>query len=76
VGCKISYDGEFIITFENPELVDRLKKFGKLPTLLDGGVVRVISLEQYEPYFDFEDKFEKVINWTSKYVPIERKTKK
>lgn len=76
VGCKISYDGEFIIIFENPELVDRLKRFGRLPTLLDGGVVRVISLEQYEPFFDFEDKFEKIINWKSKYVPKERKNKK
>jgi len=76
IGCKIVYNGEFIITFENPKLVDRLRKFGKLPTLLDGGLVKIISLEQYEPYFNFEDKFEKITEWKSKYVPKIEKSKK
>ena len=68
VGCNISYDGELIVTFDDSELVKRLENYGCLPTLLDGGLVRVISLEKYPPYLNFENEFVIFPEWKSLYM--------
>jgi hypothetical protein len=47
---KAKLSGEIMVEFDNDEIVERLHKCGTLPTLLDGGLVSVISLEKELPF--------------------------
>ena len=47
---KAKLSGEIIVEFDNDELVERLHRYGTLPTLLDGGLVNVVSLENELPF--------------------------
>lgn len=67
IGKNISYDGELIVTFKNSELVKRLETYGRIPTLLDGGVIKVLSLEKYPPYMDLENDFVFFPKWKPTY---------
>lgn len=41
--------GEILVEIDDENLIDRLHKVGILPTLLDGGIVTVMSLEKWKP---------------------------
>jgi hypothetical protein len=43
-GRKISFDGEIIVPIPNEEYIDFLSEFGVLPTILDGGMVTIVSI--------------------------------
>jgi hypothetical protein len=57
--------GEILIEFDNESLVERLHTVGTLPTLLDGGIVSVVSLEKWKPdplnYTKFKEISEQII---------------
>lgn len=55
-GRKITIDGEIIIPLED-EYVNFLEEYGTLPTILDGGLVSVISIRKKPPYIGFENDF-------------------
>lgn len=56
-GRKFSFNGEIIVPLENEEYVEHLEKYGTLPTLLDGGLVTVVSIRKKPPYIGFENDF-------------------
>ena len=56
-GRRFSFSGEIIVPIENDEYVTYLKEYGTLPTLLDGGLVTVLSISKKPPYIGFEDDF-------------------
>ena len=51
--------GEILVEIDDESLIERLHTVGKLPTLLDGGIVSVVSLEKWKPdpidYARFEE---------------------
>lgn len=55
-GRKISLSGEIIVPLED-EHIKYLEAYGTLPTLLDGGLVTVLSLKKKAPYIGFENDF-------------------
>lgn len=57
---KLTYSGEMIIEIEDEKIIEQLKENGHLPTILDGGVISVISLKKLPPYFDFKENFAKI----------------
>jgi hypothetical protein len=50
IGKVKSYDGEIVVPIEDEELLYKLKQYGTLPTILDGGVVNVISVTRTCPF--------------------------
>ena len=57
IGKKVSFNGEIIVPIENDDYVRFLEEWGTLPTLLDGGVVTVISITKKPQVNDLEDEF-------------------
>lgn len=55
-GRKFSFSGEIIVPLED-EYVKYLEDYGTLPTLLDGGLVTVLSVKKKAPYIGFENDF-------------------
>ena len=52
--------GEILVEIDDEELAERLHQFGTLPTLLDGGIVTVVSMEKWKPDpIDYE-KFKEI----------------
>ena len=47
---KAKLSGEIMIEFDDDSILERLHECGTLPTLLDGGVVSVMSLEKELPF--------------------------
>ena len=47
---KAKLSGEIMVEFDDENIIERLHKYGTLPTLLDGGLVSVISLEKELPF--------------------------
>ncbi len=65
-GRKFSFNGEIIVPIENDDYINYLKEYGTLPTLLDGGLVTVLSVSKKVPYPGFEKDFiqlSKAKNW-------------
>lgn len=57
---RVNFSGEILIEIENEELIDRLHEYGSIPTILDGGLIRVIGCKKLPPYPDWKDKFTKI----------------
>ena len=55
-GRKFSLSGEIIVPLED-EHIKFLEEYGTLPTLLDGGLVSVVSVRKKPPYIGFENDF-------------------
>ena len=47
---KAKLSGEIMIEFDDESILERLHECGTLPTLLDGGIVSVMSLEKELPF--------------------------
>jgi len=56
-GRKFSFSGEIIVPIENDDYIKYLEEYGTLPTLLDGGLVTIVSLRKKPPYNGFEDDY-------------------
>ena len=57
-GRKFAFYGEILVPL-NDEYAKHLEKWGTLPTILDGGLINVVSLTNKIPYnkFEFENDF-------------------
>lgn len=60
IGYEASFSGKILIPIDKEWMIDWLIENGRIPTLLDGGVVKVLSLSDYPPSFDFEDEYERI----------------
>lgn len=50
IGQRVArLSGEILVEIDDESLIERLHKVGILPTLLDGGIVTVMSLEKWKP---------------------------
>lgn len=62
---KTKLSGEILVEFDDEKLVKVLHENGILPTLLDGGIVTIVSLKNYPPdpldYMKFKEISEQII---------------
>ena len=62
VGIQSSFSGYILIPIKDEWMVDWLHEHGRIPTILDSGVVSVVSFNEYPPCYDFEDEYERVFD--------------
>jgi hypothetical protein len=57
---RVNFSGEIVIEIENEEIIDNISKYGKIPTILDGGLIEILGCRKYSPYPDWKDDFDKI----------------
>lgn len=60
IANKVTYNGRIIVEIENESLIEDLRKYGRLPTIMDGGVINILGLKKMPPMFDWKEKFTKI----------------
>ena len=57
---KAKLSGEIIIPFDDDEIYQQLIENGRIPTILDGGVVEVLGCKNFEPYPTYKSDFSEI----------------
>lgn len=65
IGYKIKFSGEILIEIEDETLIDDLRAFGILPSLLDNGVVTILGIKNLPPNPSWKYEFTKISEYNS-----------
>ncbi len=57
---KVIYDGKIIIEIEDENLINDLKQYGRIPTIMDGGVINILGIKKMPPMFNWKEEFIKI----------------
>lgn len=57
---KVTYNGRIIVEIENEKLIEELRQYGRIPTIMDGGVVKILGIGKLPPMFDWKEEFTKI----------------
>lgn len=57
---KVIYNGKIIVEIEDESLIDDLKKYGRIPTIMDGGIINILGIKKIPPMFDWKEEFTKI----------------
>ena len=60
IASKVTYDGRIIVEIEDESLIEDLRKYGRIPTIMDGGVINILGIKKIPPMFDWKDEFTKI----------------